>query len=81
MSQHLLAIGNLGTTELLIILAIVVLVFGVGKLPEIGKQVGQGIKNFKKEMNSVQEDLSIEDKTDEQQTLPRDVTNEQKTKV
>lgn len=81
MSQHLLAIANLGTTELLIILAIVVLVFGVGKLPEIGRQVGQGIKNFKKEMNVVQDDLSIEDKTDEQQTLPRDVTEDQKTKV
>jgi len=67
-------IGGLGTGELLIILAIVVLVFGVGKLPEVGRQVGQGIRNFKKEMNSVDQDLSIEDKTDEQQTIPKAVS-------
>lgn len=81
MTNLILVIGSLGTTELLIILAIVVLVFGVGKLPEIGRQVGQGIKNFKKEMNDVSEDLSIEDKTDEQQSVPVDVTEKDKTKV
>jgi len=81
MTNLILVIGSMGTTELLIILAIVVLVFGVGKLPEIGRQVGQGIKNFKKEMNDVSEDLSIEDKTDEQQSVPVDVTEKDKTKV
>ena len=81
MTNLILVIGSLGTSELLIILAIVVLVFGVGKLPEIGRQVGQGIKNFKKEMNDVSEDLSIEDKTDEQQSVPVDVTEKDKTKV
>lgn len=74
MTYLTLLIGGLGTGELLIILAIVVLVFGVGKLPEVGRQMGQGIRNFKKEMNSVEEDLSIEDKTDEQQTIPTDVS-------
>ena len=34
---------HLGVPELLIILVIIVLVFGVGKLPQIGKAVGQGI--------------------------------------
>lgn len=81
MTNLFLVIGSLGTTELLIILAIVVLVFGVGKLPEIGRQVGQGIKNFKKEMNEVGDDLSIEDKTAEQQSMPVDVTENDKTKV
>lgn len=39
--------GGLGIPELLVILVIVLVVFGAGKLPEIGKSLGQGIKNFK----------------------------------
>jgi sec-independent protein translocase protein TatA len=39
---------GLGTGELIIILTIIVLVFGVGKLPELGPAFGEGIKNFKK---------------------------------
>jgi sec-independent protein translocase protein TatA len=38
---------HLGVPELLIILLIIVLVFGVGKLPQIGKAVGQGIREFR----------------------------------
>jgi sec-independent protein translocase protein TatA len=38
----------LGHWELLIILVIVLIVFGAGKLPEIGSGIGKGIKNFKK---------------------------------
>lgn len=37
-----------GTPELLVIGAIVMLVFGVGKLPEIGNSVGKAINNFRK---------------------------------
>ncbi len=39
---------GLGPTELIIILVIVIIVFGVGKLPELGTGLGEGIKNFKK---------------------------------
>lgn len=39
--------GTLGLPELLIILAIVILIFGVNKLPKLGKGLGQGIRNFK----------------------------------
>ncbi|MFQ5441554.1 MAG: twin-arginine translocase TatA/TatE family subunit [Thermodesulfobacteriota bacterium] len=39
---------GLGTTELLLILAIILILFGVGKLPEIGSGMGRAIKNFKK---------------------------------
>lgn len=79
MTSLIALIGNLGTGELLLILAIVVLIFGVGKLPEVGRQMGQGIRNFKKEMNDVQDNLSIEDKTDEQESVPHDVTDGEKT--
>lgn len=39
--------GTLGLPELLIILAIVILIFGVNKLPRLGKGLGEGIRNFK----------------------------------
>ena len=42
--------GNLGVPELLLILAIVIIVFGAGKLPQLGKGVGEGIRNFKDAM-------------------------------
>jgi sec-independent protein translocase protein TatA len=39
--------GSLGTTELILILAIVLLIFGVGKLPQLGKGLGQSIREFR----------------------------------
>jgi sec-independent protein translocase protein TatA len=39
--------GSLGVPELLIILFIVILVFGASRLPELGKGIGKGIRNFK----------------------------------
>lgn len=42
---------GLGFPELIVILVIVVLVFGVGKLPEVGAGLGKAIKNFKKSVN------------------------------
>jgi len=42
---------GIGMPELLIILVIIVIIFGVGKLPEIGSALGKGIKNCKKSVN------------------------------
>jgi len=39
---------GIGMPELLIILVIILIIFGAGKLPEIGGAIGKGIKNFKK---------------------------------
>jgi sec-independent protein translocase protein TatA len=39
--------GSLGLPELLIIFAIILVVFGAGKLPQLGKGLGQGISNFR----------------------------------
>lgn len=38
---------GLGATELLIILALVLVLFGAGKLPQLGRGLGEGIRNFK----------------------------------
>jgi sec-independent protein translocase protein TatA len=42
--------GSIGLPELLVILAIVVLIFGANRLPELGRGIGSAIKNFKNEV-------------------------------
>ena len=39
--------GRIGLPELLVILFIVILIFGANRLPEIGRGIGRGIRNFK----------------------------------
>jgi sec-independent protein translocase protein TatA len=48
--------GPIGTTELIIILVIVVLIFGVNKIPQLGKGLGEGIRNFKSSLKAGQEE-------------------------
>lgn len=52
---------GIGFTELIAILVIILILFGPGKLPEIGKALGRGIREFKK----AQKDLGKEDESDE----------------
>ena len=47
---------GLGVPELIIILVLVMIIFGVGKLPQIGEGLGKGLKGFKK-ASSVEEDI------------------------
>ena len=52
--------GSLGTTELIIILVIVLLIFGVGRVSKIGSELGQGIREFRKGLTEGTEDDSEE---------------------
>jgi sec-independent protein translocase protein TatA len=40
-------LGRVGIPELIIILMIIILIFGASRLPEIGRGIGKGIRNFK----------------------------------
>ena len=42
--------GSIGIPELLVILLIVIIIFGAGKLPQLGRGIGEGIRNFRESM-------------------------------
>ena len=48
---------GIGMPELIIILIIILVIFGAGKLPEIGSGIGKGIKNFKKATHEAQNEI------------------------
>jgi len=53
--------GSLGTTELIIVLVIVLLLFGVGRVSKIGAELGQGVREFRKGLNEGSKDETRED--------------------
>lgn len=52
-------IGPMGPFELLIILAVVIIIFGVGRLPEVGGAIGKGIREFRKASKEDEEPKQI----------------------
>jgi sec-independent protein translocase protein TatA len=54
-------IPHLGTTELIVILVIVILIFGVNKIPQLGKGLGEGIRNFKSSLKAAKEEPSAKE--------------------
>jgi sec-independent protein translocase protein TatA len=50
--------GRVGLTELLIILAILVVIFGANRLPELGRGIGRGIRSFKDSLREGANDKS-----------------------
>ncbi len=61
--------GNLGFTELMMILVIVLVLFGARRVPEIGASIGKGIREFKKNISDV--DRQIRDPEPEPRTTDR----------
>ena len=47
--------GNIGVTEILLIALVALLLFGAGRIADIGKGLGQGIKNFKQGLKEAEE--------------------------
>ncbi len=65
-------IGGLGMPELIIILVIILIIFGAGKLPEIGAGLGKGIQNFKKSSKETKIEDSKEEKEEETKKIEGD---------
>lgn len=64
----MLAIGTFGVQELLVIFLILVLLFGATKLPQIGRGIGEGIRNLKAGLKSDEEPPAIEEKRAEEKS-------------
>ena len=58
----MITFGMITPTVAIIVLIIALLIFGPGKLPEVGKAMNKGLKNFKREMNTVDAEIVSEEK-------------------
>lgn len=61
----MLMFGSFGPMELLLILAIVVVIFGASKLPQLGKGLGEGISNFRDGLSRGKDDKALPKSPDE----------------
>jgi len=66
--------GSLGFTELILILMIVLIIFGAGKLPQLGEGIGKAIKGFKKSVHEADAIEAEAQATAQQATAPQAVT-------
>lgn len=57
-------IGNLGAPEILLIILAILILFGAKKIPELAKGIGKGMKEFKKAVKEVEEDIQLTDDND-----------------
>jgi sec-independent protein translocase protein TatA len=61
-------VGNLGFTEIMVILLVVLLLFGAKRLPEVGASIGKGIREFKRSISDTQDAIMSTD--DQRANLP-----------
>lgn len=57
--SHLLFIGGLGMSEVLVIALVVLLFFGGKKIPELMKGIGKGVRSFKDGMKEIEKDIEV----------------------
>lgn len=63
-----LAFGPFGVQELLLVLVILVLMFGATKLPQIGRGIGEGIRNLKAGLKSDEEQATLDERRAEEKS-------------
>jgi sec-independent protein translocase protein TatA len=54
--------GNLGTGEIILIILAILILFGAKKIPELAQGIGKGMKEFKKALKDVEEEVKDADK-------------------
>ncbi len=66
-------VKGIGAPELIIILVIVMIIFGVGRLPEVGGAMGKAIREFRKSQTSSEEDADVDEETnkEEEKSAPK----------
>ena len=53
--------GSIGTPELLVIMLVILLLFGSKRLPELARGIGKGIRQFRKAMEDVKDEIDLSD--------------------
>lgn len=53
--------GKIGLWEVLLVLVVALVIFGPAKLPEMGRSIGNGLKEFKKATRELKETISLDD--------------------
>lgn len=64
MIPYVLLIFGLGTTEIILIVLVILLLFGGKKIPELMRGIGKGVKNFKDGMQHLEDDIQDPPKDD-----------------
>lgn len=54
-------IGRIGMMEIILILSVALIIFGPAKLPELGRSIGNGLREFKKATSELKDSISLED--------------------
>lgn len=61
--------GNLGGTEILLILLLILILFGAKKIPDLAQGLGKGIREFRKAAKDIQEDINVDDRKGESRKI------------
>lgn len=68
--------GSIGGTELLVIVVIALVVFGPKRLPELGRTIGKGLREFRRASNdlkrSLEEEIALDERTERRRDLDDD---------
>jgi sec-independent protein translocase protein TatA len=70
-SQFIMFLGGLGTTELILILLVVLLLFGAKKIPDLARGMGRGIREFKDASREIKREIESEP-TDPNRSRPQE---------
>jgi sec-independent protein translocase protein TatA len=60
--------GNLGATEIILIVIAILILFGAKKIPEFAKGIGKGMREFKKAVKEVEDDIQISENNDSEKS-------------
>ena len=64
---------NIGMGEMIVVAVVALFVFGPGKLPEVARAVGKGLRDFRKAMQDVADDLNAEEIREVKESIQKDI--------
>ncbi len=59
--------GNLGAPEIILIVIAILILFGAKKIPELAKGIGKGMREFKKAVREVEDEIDVNDSADKKE--------------